>query len=347
MPYINLIQTIDAPFLYSQSEMSEWVLEGLEGDEKRKYKWLLTHAGISSRRIVLPDFVPDTAEKWLYKDKSQPPTVQERMAVFQNQAGQLIEKLQVPFFEKAGVSKDEITHVITISCTGISAPGLDFQALQILGLASDVTRLSVNFMGCYAAFHGMKLAKMICEAQPKAKVLIVDVELCSLHFQTGYTLDEILANGLFADGAALVFVSNEAKGLKMNSFFQETAANSEDEMAWRLTGHQFEMRLSTYVPGILGNHIRGFMLKNGGEQAAEFAFHPGGKKILDACKDALDLQETDLIESYEVLKNYGNMSSVSIFYILNQKMKSRGKGKIFAAAFGPGLTMEGGILEYA
>jgi predicted naringenin-chalcone synthase len=346
MPYINLIQTIDAPFHYSQSEMSEWVLEGLEGDEKRKYKWLLTHAGISSRRIVLPDFVPDTTKKWLYKDKAHPPTVQERMAIFQSQAGQLIDKLQVPFFENSRLRKEEITHVITISCTGISAPGLDFQVQQILGLVSDVTRLSVNFMGCYAAFHGMKLAKIICDAQPNAKVLLVDIELCSLHFQTGYTLDEILANGLFADGAAFVLVSNEAKGLRMNSFFQETAANSENEMAWRLTGHQFEMRLSTYVPGILGNQIKGFMLKNGGEEATEFAFHPGGKKILDACKDALDLEENFLAESYEVLNNYGNMSSVSIFYILNQKMKSEGKGQIFTAAFGPGLTMEGGILEY-
>jgi predicted naringenin-chalcone synthase len=346
MPYINLIETMDAPFLYSQSAMSDWVLEGIEGDDKRKYRWLLNHAGISSRRIVLPDFGPGAKEKWLYKNANVAPTVQERMVVFQEQAGILINKLQKPFFQKTGLHREEITHLITISCTGISAPGLDFQAQQLLGLPSNVMRLSINFMGCYAAFHGMKLAKTICEVEPKAKVLIVDIELCSLHFQTGPTLDEILANGLFADGAAMILVSNSAEGFKMNSFFQETAANSENEMAWRLTGHQFEMRLSTYVPKILSAHIHDFMTNNGGDEADEFAFHPGGKKILDACRDALSLENEDLKESYQVLKNYGNMSSVSIFYILQKKLSKGGNGQIFTAAFGPGLTMEGGLLEY-
>jgi predicted naringenin-chalcone synthase len=346
MPYINLIETIDAPFLYSQPEMSDWVLEGIGGDDKRKYRWLLNHAGISSRRIVLPDFGINVQDKLLYKNPNEAPTVQERMSVFQEQAGILINKLKTPFFHKIGLSREEITHVITVSCTGISAPGLDFQAQQLLGLPSNIMRFSINFMGCYAAFHGMKLAKTICDAEADAKVLVVDVELCSLHFQTGATLDEILANGLFADGAAMILVSNKAEGLKMNSFFQDTAANSENEMAWKLTGHQFEMRLSTYVPEILSAHIYEFMMNNGGVDADEFAFHPGGKKILDACRDALNLKNEDLKESYEVLKNYGNMSSVSIFYILQKKLIKGGNGKLFAAAFGPGLTMEGGHLEY-
>ena len=346
MPYINLIETIDAPFLYSQSAMSDWVLEGIEGDDKRKYRWLLNHAGISKRRIVLPDFGQEAKEKWLYKKPNEAPTVQERMAVFHEQAGILINNLQTPFFQKTGLTPNEVTHLITVSCTGISAPGLDFQTQQLLGLASNVMRLGINFMGCYAAFHGMKLAKTICDAEANAKVLIIDIELCSLHFQTGSTLDEILANGLFADGAAMILVSNKAEGLKMNSFFQETAANSENEMAWKLTGHQFEMRLSTYVPEILSAHIYDFMTANGGKDAAEFAFHPGGKKILDACRDALSLESEDLKESYEVLNNYGNMSSVSIFYILQKKLSNGGNGQIFTAAFGPGLTMEGGLLEY-
>ena len=346
MAYINLIETIDAPYLYSQSAMSDWILEGIEGDNQRKFRWLLNHAGISSRRIVLPDFGPGAKEKWLYKNPNEAPRIQERMVVFQEQAGILINKLKKQFFYKTGLAREEITYLITISCTGISAPGLDFQAQQLLGLPSNVMRLSINFMGCYAAFHGMKLAKTICEAEPNAKVLIVDIELCSLHFQTGSTLDEILANGLFADGAAMILVSNRAEGFKMNSFFQDTAANSENEMAWRLTGHQFEMRLSTYVPDILSAHIHNFMMNNGGKEAVEFAFHPGGKKILDACRDALELEKEDLKESYEVLKNYGNMSSVTIFYILQKKLSKGGNGQIFTAAFGPGLTMEGGLLEY-
>ncbi|MGR3811660.1 type III polyketide synthase [Jiulongibacter sp. NS-SX5] len=347
MSYLNHIQTADAPFLYPQGEMVDWLLKEFNTDEQRKYKWVLTHAGINTRRCVLPDFQEDSLEKVLYIGRENP-GVKSRMKVFEEESAKIIGEIQSDFFKASELKASEITHLITVSCTGISAPGLDFQILKQLKLNTSVQRFGINFMGCYAAFHALKLANYICQSESKAKVLIVDVELCSLHFQTGKSEDEVLANGLFSDGAAMALVSNQEKGLKLKRFFQETAPNSSDYMAWELTSHQFEMKLSTYVPSILSEYIGQFFKKNNSGGVTDFAIHPGGKKILEECAKALHISDNSMAASLRILAEYGNMSSATILYVLKDKMKaSSGSGDIFAASFGPGLTMEGAILAYS
>ncbi len=346
MAYLNHIQTAEAPYEYPQNLMADWLLDGIEPVARRKYKWLLTHAGIETRRCVLPDFIPDYGIKELYKTSGSP-GIKERMQLFDRKSEELIGSFKEKFFDQIAKSHAEVTHLITVSCTGISAPGLDFKMQQFLSLSPNVFRFSINFMGCYAAFHALKLAKIICDSESKAKVLIVDIELCSLHFQTGHSEDEILANGLFADGAAMALVSNEKRGLQLKSFFQRTAENTADQMAWSLSGHQFEMRLSTYVPGVLSLNISSFLSDNFKEEINDYAIHPGGKKILEECGKSLAIAPEYLRESEMVLGKYGNMSSVTILYVLKEKMKKPKTGNIFAASFGPGLTMEGGILSYS
>ncbi|UBM57890.1 type III polyketide synthase [Marinilongibacter aquaticus] len=342
MAFINTIHPLEAPYAYSQKEMVEWILSEFDEESKRKFTWLLTHAGIEKRQSVLPDFSERNGVPLLYRRRNV--GIEERMHLFEEVGVDWLEQHAASFWHKSKVEKKEISHLITVSCTGLSAPGLDFKMQQILGLGADICRLSVNFMGCYAAFHALKMANWICAAEPLAKVLIVDIELCALHYQSGEALDQVLANGLFADGAAFVLVSNEPKGFEMKQFFQSTAAQSAQEMAWELSPEAFKMKLSTYVPKVIESGIEAFVRENIKDEIDHYAVHPGGLKILEAFEQALALKKGSIDESYSVLRAYGNMSSVSIFYVLEQIAKTK-TGRICATAFGPGLTFEGAYFQ--
>jgi len=238
------------------------------------------------------------------------------------------------------------------------APGLDIDLVKSLNLSSSVNRLCINFMGCYAAFNAIKLADSFCAADPKAKVLIVCTELCSIHFQKEFTEDNLLANALFADGAAALLIEGEPRrgvNLKPVSFFCDLAPEGEQDMAWTVGDLGFEMKLSAYVPEIIKNGIAKLtsnLLAQISQQLTDvsyYAIHPGGKKILEVIEQELDLSKADNRAAYEVLKNYGNMSSPTVLFVLNEISKNLtntddGK-KILSFAFGPGLTLESMVLE--
>jgi predicted naringenin-chalcone synthase len=262
---------------------------------------------------------------------------------------------------KGKIENKDITHLITVSCTGMSAPGLDLEIMEVMNLPQDIFRTSVNFMGCYAAVHALRLADAICRNETAANVVIVCTELCTLHFQKERTVDNITSTLLFADGSAAVLVqhddSNE-KGLMLKSFFSNVAFNGKKDMAWKLSSKGFLMTLTGYVPELVkedfDNLVSKALAKAGirKEEIHHWCMHPGGKKILEAISQSLQLKNDELKYSYEVLNDYGNMSSPTILFVLKKILDELNENKIlnrqniFGAAFGPGLTMETFIATY-
>jgi predicted naringenin-chalcone synthase len=274
------------------------------------------------------------------------------MAIFKTEALKLALKAinKLPNFE---AEKKEITHIITVTCTGLFAPGLDIDLIRALALPPTTHRSSVNFLGCNAAIIALKQADDICKSQANATVLVVCTELCTLHFQTNYTDDYLLSNLLFADGSAAVLVSSEpqstslySKNTKIAGFDSFCIPDSHNEMAWQLSETGFIMNLTSYVADLIKANIKK-MLDNIGvdKEAIDYwAVHPGGKKIVDSFVTAMDLTATDLAASYKILNDYGNMSSPTVLFVLKQILDNiepnQGDKKIFAVAFGPGLTVE-------
>ncbi|WP_161882700.1 type III polyketide synthase [Deinococcus alpinitundrae] len=258
----------------------------------------------------------------------------------------------------------DITHVITVSCTGFYAPGPDYDVVRSLGLSAQTQRFHVGFMGCYAAFPALKMAKAFCEADAGAVVLVIAAELCSIHMRVNNDPDTLIASSLFADGAGAAIVSarpslGSAHTLRLDAF--ETTLTpvgvGEADMAWKIGDEGFEMVLSTYVPDIIEAHIVGALtpLLNSEPQLAaaphrqieRWAIHPGGRSILDKVQTSLDLSDEQLAPSREVLRSYGNMSSATVLFILKDLLENATDGeRVCAMAFGPGLTVETGLMTH-
>ncbi len=350
MAYIKKIGTTDAPFCHEQQAIKDFAIQQYQIPQKYidRVERMYNNSWIDTRYSAIGDFTRSN-EPVLLKSKTEEASTADRMEIFFDVAPRMCTTAI-----QSILSEDEIqgiTHLITVSCTGISAPGLEIILLEKLNLPNNIARLAVNFMGCYAGFHAMKLAKAICAEQAQAQVLIVDVELCTLHFQNEFTMDNIASTLLFADGAAAVLVNNEAENsmYQLDSFYTEVALNGKKDMAWHIGPTGFQMTLSSYIPTILGENILPLLNNavNDKKQIRHWAIHPGGKKILQEFANALQLGEADLATSFDILRQYGNMSSVTIFYVL-QAIKKRIKQpneKIFAAGFGPGLTIESAILS--
>jgi len=250
----------------------------------------------------------------------------------------------------------DITHLVTVSCTGMYNPGLDIDLVKELKLNPSVQRININFMGCYAAINALKAAHAFCEAS-KGTVLIVCTELCSLHFQNSPTEDNILSNALFADGSAAMLIEStpqEGLNLKLAEFHNTLTFSGDDHMAWAIGDTGFEMKLSSHVPEVIRKSINDLtheMLVKVGAQKndiAFFAIHPGGKKILEVIEKELGISKEKCRASYDVLKNYGNMSSPTIVFVLKEILKNLSENddgqNILGFAFGPGLTLESVLL---
>ena len=329
-----------------------------EAEDRRKISLLYERSGIDSRYAVIPDYSVPLHERVFYPktlDMEPFPGLDQRMELYNTHATKLsIEAINNCL--KDHLDAGDITCLITVSCTGMSAPGLDISVMQQLQLPNSIQRSSVNFMGCYAAIHALKMADNICRADANAKVMIVCTELCTIHFQKTCEMDSIASGLLFADGAAAALVTgndSSAKGVNISNFYSEVALNGQDDMAWNLSEKGFLMRLSSYIPQLLQAGITPLLqnaLNAGGfsrKDITRWAIHPGGKKILENIQKELQLTTHDLKASFEILRQFGNMSSPTILFVLKEIMDSLNGSdeKIFAAAFGPGLTMETLILE--
>lgn len=336
MDILQFMQTV-----YSASEV-----------EKRKLRFLYQQSGINQRYSVLPDYSRQVQDWKFYPqtENLEPfPSLEQRMALYNKQAPQLsVDAIRNCLHNVT--HPDEITHLITVSCTGMSAPGLDLQIMDLMEFGKNIFRTSLNFMGCYAAIHALKLANALCVAEPKAQILIVCTELCTLHFQREATVDNITSSLLFGDGcaAALVCADDSVKeGIHISGFHSEIIPKGKRDMAWELSSSGFLMTLSGYVPELIEEDFFGVVtraLNKSGLQVADiddWCIHPGGKRILQAIEKSVGISKKNLCYSYQILDQYGNMSSATILFVLKEMMYNKQKGKnIFASAFGPGLTLE-------
>lgn len=240
---------------------------------------------------------------------------------------------------------DQVTHLIVTSCTGFYAPGLDLQLVGALGLRSSVERTMVGFMGCYAAFNALKLARHIVRSEPSARVLLVNIELCTLHMQETSSLEQVLSFLVFADGCAASLVTAEPVGLRLDRFHAELLPDTAPLISWRVGDQGFDMVLSGAVPGAIGTGLtRSASRILGGASVGDtdlWAVHPGGRSVLDAVQNALQLAPDALAASREILREYGNMSSATILFVLERMMRTAQSGASgIAMSFGPGLVAE-------
>ena len=317
--------------------------------DKRKLRYLYSQSGISQRYSVIADYSRQPSDWKFYQpaENLEPfPSLEQRMAVYNKQAPLLsVDAVRDCLGHHYDAKK--ITHLITVSCTGMSAPGLDLQLVELMELNKTTWRSSVNFMGCYAAIHAMKMADMICQADEKAMVLIVCTELCTLHFQKEATIDNITSSMLFGDGAAAMLVTgDDAKGLTIKNFYSEIIPKGKRDMAWELSSSGFLMTLSGYIPDLIEEDFSAIVeraFENSGMQTKDvshWCIHPGGKRILEAIDKSLALPGNSLDHSYAILNEFGNLSSATILFVLKRMLEEKKEMKMFGASFGPGLTVE-------
>ncbi|WP_448811631.1 type III polyketide synthase [Agromyces bauzanensis] len=266
-----------------------------------------------------------------------------------------------------GIEASDITHVITVSCTGFYAPGPDFMVARELGLDAGVERYHLGFMGCYASIPALRIAKQLCEADASAVVLVISVELCTLHLRSSNDPDTIVASSLFADGAAGCIVTARPaepgeRSFGLDRFATRITPVGESDMAWKIGDHGFEMVLSNAIPAIIDDHITGALEPLFAHEAAlaealatdasseaveHWAIHPGGRSILDKVESRLGLTEAQLVPARETLRDFGNMSSATVLFVLRNILLSdvaADGDRVAAMAFGPGLTVESALM---
>jgi predicted naringenin-chalcone synthase len=268
------------------------------------------------------------------------PTTSRRMKLFEQSAPVLMRKavnrLALSEKDRAG-----ITHVLVTCCTGFYAPGLDFEIVDHLGLSAGVERTMVGFMGCYAAINALKLARHIVRSDPKAGVLMLNLELCTLHFQETQELEQVLSFLIFADGAAASLITAREQGFALDSFKAVMVPDTSGLITWKIRGQGFDMLLSGQVPGELGRALHEGELMAERDGIDLWAVHPGGRSVLDAVENGLELPVDALAASREVLSCFGNMSSATVMFVLQRMMQQARPGQRGCAmAFGPGLTAE-------
>lgn len=354
MSKILSIGTAVPAYRHAQTDILQFMQQVYAPDERerRKLRFLYQQSGIDTRYSVIPDYSRPAAEWEFYPatEELEPfPSLEQRMAIYQREAPKLsiaaIRDCLGDAFDKASV-----THLLTVSCTGMSAPGLDLQVQEGLGLPTNIFRSSVNFMGCYAALHALRLGHALCAADPQARVLIVCAELCTLHFQKGAHMDNIASSLLFGDGAAAVLLAPDGapgEGLTLDGFYSEVLPQGKADMSWQLSSTGFLMTLSGYVPDLIQGDFRAIVeraLEAQGcapDDVSHWCLHPGGKRILEAIHKSLGFTNGQFDASYSVLRDYGNLSSATVLFVLKRLLAQKGPiPRLLGAAFGPGLTVE-------
>jgi predicted naringenin-chalcone synthase len=271
------------------------------------------------------------------------PSTAARMVRFETAAPELVTHAIAAL--DISEERDAITHLVVASCTGFVAPGLDFQILRAARLTESVERTMVGFMGCFAAVNALKLAHHIVRSEPHAKVLVVNLELSSLHLQEDWRIEKLLSFLLFGDGASAGLVSAEPTGLALGDFQAAVIPKSAELITWHIRDHGFEMHLSGQVPGRirrwLPDHGAALLGRRTLDDIRLWAVHAGGRSILDAVQSGLALPPDALAHSRAVLRGFGNMSSATLMFVLDRILRSAASvGEGMAMAFGPGLTVE-------
>lgn len=329
---------------YTQSEILNWMLSVSEAKEKegRLLKALYRETGIQHRHSVLDSFRAGnpSAETWNNWSSS------DRMKVYRKEALELGKNAVKGLFEEQP-DFQKPSHLIWVSCTGLIAPGPEILLSLSLGLKPDTQRMAVNFMGCHGFFHALRLARGIVALDPAARVVVVCVELCTLHFRPAQNEDQLLANALFGDGAAAVGIkaATPESALVCQEQVQFLEPQGLDSMAWDLGEAGFAMKLARSLPNLLEEKIQEalslFASSSGAFDPVHFVIHPGGKRILDSVQRSLALPESALRSSRKALSDVGNVSSAAVLFALRNFLDLKpGSGEGLLLGVGPGITIE-------
>ena len=325
--------------------------------ERRVVPALYRKAGVKKRHsVILRERTPEDngpTYNLMYKPvdrEDRGPRLSERMEVYEEHAHPLAVRAAAQAIEESGLTSSDITHLVTVSCSGFFAPGVDVKLIRELGLPATTERAHVGFMGCQGAMNGMRVARGFAAAQPEANVLLCAVEICSIHYHYGWDPERVVANALFADGAAaLVGSMREDGGWPIQASGACLIPDSQDAMTWRIRDHGFEMSLSPQVPKLIEEHLRPWLetwlrAENLGlEDIQTWAVHPGGPRILSSVASALELPKGALDVSRGVLQEFGNMSSPTILFIVDRLRAMDAPLPCVALAFGPGLMAEAAL----
>jgi alpha-pyrone synthase len=344
LAHLNRIATAVPEFDVHQKFVA-YAPELLVDDRSRRlFQRMADRAQIEHRySFVEPDPSPRLLDRIGLFIRGAFPSTAARMRFFADHAFTLAEEAVSGL--GGGAQMHRITHLIVTTCTGFYAPGLDLQIVDRFGLRPGIERTMIGFMGCQAALPGLKLARHIVRSQPAARVLMVNLELCTLHLQETSDLQSVLSFLLFADGCAASVISAEPSGLEIHGFGSAVLPDSGDQITWRIGDNGFLMWLDGAVPATIARGLpRRVDPLLGGRDASEvelWAVHPGGRTVLDAVQEGLRLDEGALDHSRAVLRNYGNMSSATVMFVLARLLALAGPPRTGCAlAFGPGLTAE-------
>lgn len=326
----------------------------------RTLRALFRRSGVKKRHSVVLDSEEgslserQTFYRSVQDGNDQGPTTAQRMARYEADAPHLAVAAARGALENASMTAEELTHLVTVSCTGFFAPGVDAAVVETLGLRRGVERTHIGFMGCHGALNGLRVASSFTGADPSARVLVCAVELCSLHLTYGSDSESLVANAIFGDGAAAL-VGESGNGRRTGKDWGAVASGTHllsgatDAMTWRIGTHGFRMTLSPSVPDLIEEQLPHWLagwldtFDLGLSDIASWAVHPGGPRILQAVEGALHLSREDTSVAREVLSDFGNMSSPTILFIL-ERMRIRGAPRpCVALAFGPGLVVEAAL----
>ncbi|MFF1383291.1 type III polyketide synthase [Arthrobacter sp. NPDC058288] len=364
--YMRSLETAVPPTVLIQSEARDVFAAqpGLTRLGSRLVSTCFDSAAIDTRYTAVTELTKDSrADDPQFFDPATglvlSPSTKVRNDIFGREATKLfVDSARAALDACAGIDAAAITHLVTVSCTGFFNPGPDYKIVRALGLNPAVQRYHLGFMGCYAAFPALRAAKSFCEADPDAVVLVVCAELCSLHVRTSNDPDTIMGSALFADGAAAAVISardipDGTPLLQLDHFETVLTPVGEESMAWNIGDEGFEMVLGNYVPHIIDDHIIGALepLLSRDESLrglpyrdiTHWAIHPGGRSILDKVQSRLELTDEQLVPARETLRNFGNMSSATVLFVLKHIAglpPQDGDERICSMAFGPGLTVE-------
>ncbi|QDT90052.1 type III polyketide synthase [Gimesia algae] len=322
---------------------------------------LYRRAGVKTRHSVVLENSSDgeAVRQTFYQPSESPvdlgPATSIRMQEYEKHAGLLAIAAVHAALDSAKIDPAEVTHLVTVSCSGFSAPGFDLQVLKQPGFSPDVSRTHIGFMGCHGALNGLRVAKAFTDSDPEACVVICAVELCTLHQQYGWCPDKIVANALFADGAAAV-VGKQSQGSSSDHWNlvasgSTVVPNSEELMSWRIGDHGFEMTLSPEIPDLIKSRLRPWLVNwlaaegTRVEEIGSWAIHPGGPRILTAVAEAIEFEEEKLATSREILSEFGNMSSPTVLFILQRLQAAQAARPCVMLGFGPGLVIEAALVK--
>lgn len=353
-----------------QTDVGQWMARSF-AKRPALGRWLrgvFAHAGVETRYTCIDDYLQPVEQARFAPGHplEKAPSTAERMSIYEREApplgvaaahralAELAETTATPPAEVAA----SITHLIVVSCTGFFAPGLDIAIARRLGLAVTVQRTLIGFMGCAAAFNGLRVASEIVHSQPAARVLVVCVELSSLHSQPTLDRENLVAASLFADGASACIVGQpqpeQGNLFLVDGFHSEVKPETNDEMVWQIGNHGFTLRLSPQIPQHLAEIAPAALhCLFGSDTPAFWAIHPGGPAIVTQLLHVFHLPSAAVAASRTVLRDYGNLSSATIFFVLDELRRTwqaapqnAENNTGVAMAFGPGLVIEMARLTY-